>query len=79
MNSEDLKVILNNPLINTSAFAAKMFPTNTPASAKTRLHNKLKENVAGSGKQRLTDEDIAAANKILKELVSEINVKTNES
>lgn len=75
MTSEDLKGILANPLINSAAFAAKMYPTNKPSSAKIRLHNKLNESIAGSGKQRLTDDDIEKAAEILKELSQDINNK----
>lgn len=75
MKSEDLKELLKNPLLNSAAFAAKMYPSNKPVSAKIRLHNKLNDNVSGSGKQRLTDDDLVNASGIFKEFAELINSK----
>lgn len=72
MNENAFKEILAMPELNNSAISQKMYPTNSPATAKTRLNNKLKEAVAGSGVQRLTPEDLRKGEEVLRNLANEI-------
>lgn len=60
----------NNPIINSAQLAAKMWPENK--SARSKLTNKLNENIVGSGKQRITDLDDKAALEVLQKLSDEI-------
>lgn len=60
-----------NPIIDKSQLAKLMWPENK--SARSKLNNKLNENIAGNGKQRITEKDTAQAKKVLKELAERIN------
>ena len=67
----DLKKFLeNNPIINTSQLAKEMWPDNK--SARSKLSNKLNENVVGTGKQRITEKDFEDAKRVLNTLADEI-------
>lgn len=67
----DLKQFLEqNPLINKAELARRMWPDNK--SAATKLANKLSENTVGSGKQRVTENDMMEAKRILTELSQKI-------
>lgn len=61
----DLKEYLekNKGLINLAELARRMYEGK--AGANSRLINKLNENTAGSGKQRITEKDTRAAKEIL--------------
>lgn len=68
----DLKKFLEeNPIINQAVLAREMWPTNK--SARSKLANKLSENVVGTGKQRITEKDYEDAKKVLKQLAERIN------
>jgi len=60
----------NNPIIDKAQLAKLMWPENK--SARSKLSNKLNENIAGSGKQRITDKDFEAAKSVLKKLADDI-------
>jgi len=69
----DLKQFLkDNPLISQTDLAHAMYPL-TPKSAKSKLSNKLNNAKAGSGKQRITEEDERLAIVALKKLGVNIN------
>lgn len=72
MNENEFKRIIELPEINKSAVAAKMYPANSAVTAKTRLANKVKEVVSGTGKQRLTDEDLKKGEEVLRNLANDI-------
>jgi len=68
----ELKEFLErNPLINVAKLAYLMWPD--VKSAPSRLNNKLKENTAGNGKQRITERDHERAKEVLKALINDIN------
>lgn len=68
----DLKQFLEeNPIINQTKLAEKMWPENK--SSRSKLSNKLNENIAGNGKQRITAQDIEKAKDALKKLTENIN------
>ncbi|MFD2961603.1 MULTISPECIES: hypothetical protein [Olivibacter] len=68
----DLKKFLEeNPIINQAVLAREMWPTNK--SARSKLANKLAENIVGTGKQRITEKDYEDAKKVLKQLAERIN------
>lgn len=58
-------------LINKADLAAQMWPDNK--SARSKLTNKLNENVVGSGKQRITEKDFDLAKKVLKAMAQDID------
>lgn len=67
----DLKQFLEeNPIINLSKLADKMWPENK--SSRSKLTNKLNENTVGNGKQRITENDLINAKKVLKKLADDI-------
>lgn len=67
----DLKKFLeDNPIIDKAQLSKLMWPENK--SARSKLSNKLNENVAGSGKQRITDKDYQNAKQVLQKLAEEI-------
>lgn len=59
-----------NPIINSSQLANQMWPDNK--SARSKLTNKLNENIAGTGKQRITEDDEKKAIDVLKKLAKAI-------
>jgi len=64
----DLKQFLDaNPLINQAELARLMWPDNLK-TARSRLSNKLNNAKAGSGKQRITDDDLKLAKDALVKL-----------
>lgn len=68
----DLKQFLdNNPLINQAELARLMWPENLK-TARSRLSNKLNNAKAGSGKQRITDDDLKLAREALIKLGANI-------
>ncbi|WP_284464861.1 hypothetical protein [Chryseobacterium sp.] len=68
----DLKKFLeDNPIINTAQLAKEMWPENK--SSRSKLSNKLNENIVGSGKQRVTEKDIEDAKRVLKKLSDNID------
>lgn len=67
----DLKEFLdNNPIIDKAQLAKAMWPNNK--SPRSKLNNKLKEVVSGSGKQRVTEKDVEDAKAVLNKLCEEI-------
>jgi len=67
----DLKKFLEeNPIINTAQLAKEMWPDNK--SARSKLTNKLNENIVGTGRQRITEKDIEEAKRVLDKLVENI-------
>lgn len=68
MNLKDF--LDKNPLINMSQLANEMWPGNK--NARIKLYNKLNEKKAGTGIQRITDDDIEKAKEILGKLSKEI-------
>ncbi len=67
----DLKKFLEeNPIINQAVLARSMWPENK--SANTKLANKLAENKAGTGKQRITEKDYEKAKEVLRSLATAI-------
>lgn len=67
----DLKKFLeDNPIINTAQLAKEMWPENK--SSRSKLSNKLNENIVGSGKQRITDKDLEDAKRVLDKLAENI-------
>ncbi|GAB1462272.1 hypothetical protein [Pedobacter sp.] len=75
MDENNFKEILQMPEINKSAIAAKMYFPNSPVTAKTRLANKVNGTVAGSGAQRLTEEDLKKGEEVLRNLADAIYAK----
>lgn len=66
-----LKEFLNaNPIVDKSSLAKLMWPENK--SAKSKLYNKLSENIVGTGKQRVTEKDFEDAKTVLRKLADEI-------
>lgn len=57
-------------MINTAQLAKEMWPENK--SARSKLSNKLNENIVGSGRQRITEKDIEEAKKALDKLADNI-------
>lgn len=69
----DLKQFLkDNPLISQTDLAHAMYP-DTPKSAKSKLSNKLNNAKAGTGKQRITEDDQKKAIEVLDQLGININ------
>ena len=58
-------------LINKADLASQMWPD--LKSAKIKLHNKINEVTAGTGKQRITEADLALAKEVLKEMTKDID------
>lgn len=58
-------------LINKADLAAQMWPDNK--SARSKMSNKLNENMVGTGKQRITEADLVLAKKVLKEMAKDID------
>lgn len=67
----------DNPIINKTQFANEMWPDNK--SAKTKLSNKLAENIVGSGKQRITDNDTYLVIEVLDNLIKNIEKFKNSN
>lgn len=67
----DLKEFLDkHPIIDKAQLAKLMWPENK--SARSKLTNKLNENVVGTGKQRVTEKDFELAKEVLNKLSDEI-------
>lgn len=60
----------NNPIINSAQLAKEMWPDNK--SSRSKLTNKLNENIVGNGKQRIIEKDFSDALKILEKLSDDI-------
>lgn len=58
-------------LINKADLASQMWPNNK--SARSKLTNKLNENMVGTGKQRITEKDLELAKKYLKLMADDIH------
>lgn len=59
-----------NPIVDKSQLAKLMWPENK--SARSKLSNKLNENIVGTGKQRITEKDFENAKAVLKQLAEDI-------
>lgn len=68
MNLKDF--LEKNKIINMSQLANEMWPDNK--NARIKLFNKIHEKKAGSGIQRITDEDLKEAKKVLDKLANDI-------
>ena len=58
-------------IINKAGLAASMWPNVKTSSIK--LHNKINEVTAGTGKQRITEKDLDLAKKHLKAMAADID------
>jgi len=70
MKEENFKELLSLPEINASGIANKMF--GEKPSSRSRLNDKVNNRKSGNGHQRLTDEDLAKAKTVLKDLADKI-------
>lgn len=67
----NLKYFLEkNSIINMSQLANEMWPENK--NARVKLYNKLQEKKSGSGIQRITEDDIKEAKRVLNKLADDI-------
>lgn len=68
MNLKDF--LEKNSVINMSQLANEMWPENK--NARVKLYNKLQEKKSGSGIQRITEDDIKEAKRVLNKLADDI-------
>lgn len=70
--SMNLKEFLEkHTIINKADLAASMWPD--VKNARIKLHNKINEVTAGTGKQRITEKDLDLAKKHLKVMAADID------
>ncbi len=68
MNLKDF--LEKHSIINMSQLAKEMWPENN--NPRIKLYNKLNEKKAGSGIQRVTEDDIKEAKRVLNKLAEDI-------
>ncbi|RDV13296.1 hypothetical protein DXT99_19945 [Pontibacter diazotrophicus] len=66
----NIEKLLEHPFINKAAVAAALFPNQK--YPKQTLNNKLNEVIAGTGKQRMTEQDKTRVRALIKRFIEEI-------
>ena len=66
------QLLEKHPLLTIAELARLMYPENK--SARSKLTNKLNENIVGSGKQRITSKDLQLIKEILSKHADELKI-----